>query len=334
VLAVLCKEFGPPTSLVVEEVADPEPGPLEVVIDVEAAGVSFPDTLIIENKYQIKPELPFSPGAEVAGTVSMLGSQVHGVTLGSRVMAFLPYGAFAERVAARAGRLVEIPAGVDMMTAASLLMNYGTAFHGLRDRGRLQEGETLLVLGAAGGVGLAAVELGATVGANVIAAASSDEKLELCRERGAQGLLNYSNGDVRGAVRSVTKGNGVDVIFDPVGGELSETVFREIAWGGRLLVVGFASGTIPRLPFNLPLLKGASIVGVFWGSFIEREPGQHQDNTQALLELLGSGKIRPYVSGRFSLADVPKALEQVADRRALGKLVVTTNSTDARSGRR
>ncbi len=274
--AVICKEYGPPESLVIEDLESLTPGPGQVVVGVKACGVNFPDTLIIEGKYQFKPPLPFSPGGEVAGTVQAIGEGVEGVTIGDRVIAFTGWGGFAEEVLVEAKALIPIPEPMDFATASAFVMVYGTSHYALKDRARLQPGETLLVLGAAGGVGLAAVELGKAMGAHVIAAASSDEKLAVCREHGADQCINYSSEDLKERIKTLTAGKGADVIYDPVGGPYSEAALRGIAWEGRYLVIGFAAGDIPRIPLNLTLLKGCSIVGVFWGTFTSRNPQRNQ----------------------------------------------------------
>src|SRR4051812_37284652 len=270
--AVVCKQYGPPESLVLEDLASPTPAAGEVVISVKAASVNFPDVLIIQNKYQFKPPLPFSPGSELAGVVKEVGSGVTTFRPGDRVMAFTTFGAFAEEVKAEANRLLPLPEKMDFVTGAAFVLTYGTSDHALRDRAALKAGETLLVLGAAGGVGLAAVEIGKALGARVIACASNEEKLQVCREHGADATINYGREDLRERVRALTEGRGADVIYDPVGGSFSEPAFRSIAWRGRHLVVGFAAGEIPRVPLNLALLKGAAIMGVFWGDFARREP--------------------------------------------------------------
>src|SRR5690242_17761892 len=254
--AVLCKQFGPPESLVVEELPSPKPGAGEVVVSVKAASLNFPDVLIIQNKYQFKPPLPFSPGSELAGVVKEVGADVRDVRSGDRVMAFTTYGAFAEEVKTEAARLLPLPQAMDFVTGAAFVLTYATSDHALRDRGALQVGETLLVLGAAGGVGLAAVEIGKALGARVIACASSAEKLEVCRSHGADATINYAAEDLRERVKALSDGRGVDVVYDPVGGAYSEPAFRSLGWRGRHLVVGFAAGEIPKLPLNLPLLKG------------------------------------------------------------------------------
>jgi NADPH:quinone reductase len=324
VKALLCKAYGPPESLVVEEVPSPTPGPGEAVITVRAAGVNFPDVLIIQNKYQFHPPLPFSPGSEVSGVVKAVGEGVTDVKPGDRVMAFTLYGGFAEEVKTDARRLLPQPAGMDDETAAAFVLAYGTSDHALRDRGRLQRGETLLVLGAAGGVGLAAVEIGKAVGARVIACASSAEKLAVCRRHGADETIDYAIDDLRGRIGAITGGTGVDVVFDPVGGSYTEPALRSMAWRGRLLVVGFAAGEIPRIPLNLTLLKGCAIAGVFWGEFARREPDRFADSVRQLERWFAEGRIKPYVSATFPLARAAEALTLVAARQVKGKVVVTT----------
>ena len=280
--AVLCKAFGPADTLVLEEVASPEPKKNEVLIEVHAAAVNFPDTLIIEGKYQVKPPFPFSPVGEAAGIVAAVGEKVSHLKPGDRVMALTGWGSFAEQVAAPAYNVMPIPKGIDFNSAAAFGMTYGTSMHALKQRANLKAGETLLVLGASGGVGLAAVEIGKAMGARVIAAASSAEKLEVARAAGADELINYSSEDLKERVKALTGGQGADVIYDPVGGDLFDAAVRAINWNGRLLVVGFASGRIPELPVNLALLKGASVVGVFWGSFAQRQPQDNLANFQQL----------------------------------------------------
>ncbi len=322
--AVICNSFGPPETLVVEQVADPVAGPGQVVIDVAAAGVNFPDTLIIENKYQLKPALPFSPGGEVAGVVAEVGPGVTTVAAGDRVILVSGYGGFAERVVAPAAALLPVPDGMDLTTAAGFVMAYGTSYHALHDRAQLQPGETLLVLGAAGGVGLAAVELGHDMGAMVIAAASSEAKLEVCREHGASATIDYGRDNLRDRIKELTDGRGADVIYDPVGGELAEPAVRSLAWNGRYLVVGFAAGTIPNIPLNLPLLKGASIVGVFWGAFVGRQAADNARNLADLGRLWSEGKLHPLVSRTYPLEEAAQALTDMAERKVTGKIVLVT----------
>jgi NADPH:quinone reductase len=320
--AVLCKAFGPPASLVVEEVPSPIPGPGEVVIAVKAAGVNFPDVLIVQNKYQVKPPLPFSPGSEVAGVVKAVGPGVTSWTPGDAVSAITTYGGFAEEVKTDARRLLPLAKGMDFATAAAFGLTYATSEHALRDRAALQPEETLLVLGGAGGVGLAAIEIGRIIGARVIAAASSDEKLSVCRAHGADATINYATDDLRDRIRALTDGHGADVIFDPVGGAYTEAALRSIAWRGRLLVVGFAAGDIPKIPLNLVLLKGCAIVGVYWGEFARREPHRFAAAMQDLGRWFADGRLKPHISARFPLDRTPEALGLVAARQAIGKLVV------------
>lgn len=320
--ALLCKQFGPPETLTVEEVDTPAIGPDDVLIDVHAAAVNFPDSLIIEDKYQVKPELPFSPGGELAGAIAAVGDNVTHLKVGDDVIAFTGYGAFAQQVATAANRVIPMPPGIDYVTASAFVMTYATTYHALADRAALQKGENLLVLGAAGGVGLAAVEIGKALGAHVIAAASSEEKLAVCREHGADDTINYSEEGLKDAIKTRTDGRGVDVVYDPVGGAMTEAALRGTAWRGRLLVIGFASGDIPKPPLNLALLKGCSIVGVFWGSFVQREPKENQKQLKTLFTLLGEGRLRPHVSGTYPLARGGEAITALASRQATGKLVI------------
>ncbi|MCP1619202.1 NADPH2:quinone reductase [Pseudomonas sp. SLBN-26] len=321
--AVLCKAFGPAETLVLEEVASPEPKKNEVLIDVHAAGVNFPDTLIIEGKYQFKPPFPFSPGGEAAGTVAAVGEKITHLKPGDRVMALTGWGSFAEQVAVPGYNVMPIPKGIDFNSAAAFGMTYGTSMHALKQRANLQPGETLLVLGASGGVGLAAVEIGKAMGARVIAAASSDEKLEVAKAAGADLLINYSTSSLKEKVKELTGGQGADVIYDPVGGDLFDEAIRSIAWNGRLLVVGFASGRIPELPVNLTLLKGAAVVGVFWGSFAQRQPQDNLANFQQLFAWHAEGKLKPLVSQTFPLERAAEAINALGQRKAVGKVVVT-----------
>jgi len=321
--AVLCKAYGPPESLVVEDVDSPAPGSGEVVVAMKAASVNFPDVLIIQNKYQFKPPLPFSPGSEMAGIVKATGDGVNGFEPGDRVMAFTTYGAFAEDVKTEARRLLPLPAGMDFAQAAAFGLTYATSEFALRDRGDLRAGETLLVLGAAGGVGIAAIEVGKALGARVIACASTDEKLAVCRAHGADETINYTTEDLRDRVKQLTRGNGVDVVYDPVGGPYTEPALRSLAWRGRLLVVGFAAGEIPRIPLNLTLLKGCSIVGVFWGEFTRREPDRFAESMRRLGQWFTEGTIRPHISATFPLERAADALRLMADRKVTGKVVLT-----------
>lgn len=323
--AVLCKAYGPPESLVIEEIESLKPGPGQTVVEVKACGINFPDILIIQGKYQFKPEMPFTPGGEVAGLVKAVGAQVEGVKVGDRVIAFTGWGGFAEEVLADARQLIPIPEQMDFATASAFVMAYGTSHYALKDRAKLQPGETLLVLGAAGGVGLAAVEIGKVMGAQVIAAASSEEKLAVCREHGADECINYTTEDLKERVKSLTGGKGVDVIYDPVGGSYSETALRSIAWEGRHLVIGFAAGDIPRLPSNLTLLKGCSIVGVFWGTFTARNPQRNREHLQELVKWFLSGQIRPHISATYSMEQIAEALNDMQARKITGKTVLLIN---------
>ena len=320
--AIRCIKYGPPSSLILEEMASLKPGAKEVVVSVKACGINFPDTLIIQGLYQVRPKLPFTPGSDIAGVVKEVGKGVVHLKKGDEVFGFVAYGALAEEVIVPSNACFSKPKKMGYPVAASFMMAYGTSYHALKDRSKLKEGETLLVLGAAGGVGLAAVELGKLMGARVIAAASTDEKLELCRDYGADETINYSKMDLKATIKELTGGKGVDVIYDPVGGEYSETAFRAIAWNGRFLVVGFAAGTIPKMPLNLPLLKGASIVGVFWGGFAIGNPKANMENTKALMQWYQEGKIKPHIHRIYELEDTPKALEEMMNRKVKGKLVV------------
>jgi NADPH2:quinone reductase len=321
--AVLCKSFGPPETLVIEDLPSPVPGPGQIVIAVKAASVNFPDTLIIQNKYQYKPTLPFSPGSECAGLVKKLGEGVTRVREGDRVMAVTTYGSFAEEVLTDESRALAIPGGMDFPTAAAFTLTYGTSGHALVDRGQLKAGETLLVLGASGGVGLAAIEVGKALGAKVIACASTADKLAVCRAHGADETINYAQEDLRERLKALTKGNGVDVVYDPVGGPHSEIALRSTAWRGRFLVVGFAAGEIPKIPLNLTLLKGCSIVGVFWGEFMKREPERFAELLKQLGAWFQSGKLKPYVSQTLPLERAAEALTLMSSRQVKGKLVLT-----------
>jgi NADPH:quinone reductase len=320
--AIVCKAWGLPETLVIEEQADLVPVAGEIVIDIMAAGVNFPDVLIIQNKYQFKPELPFTPGNELAGTVHAVGAGVTQYKVGDKVFAFVPQGAFALQVKVTADAVLPMAAGMDFDTAAAITLTYGTSHHAVVDRAQLKAGETMLVLGAAGGVGLAAIEIGKALGARVIAAASTTEKLAVCKEHGADVLINYTTEDLRDAIKAATHGKGPDVVYDPVGGSYTEPAFRSIAWRGRYLVIGFANGEIPKLPLNLPLLKGASLVGVFWGDYARREPAHNLAAMQELMRWLAEGKIKPHISARYALADTPQALIDMASRKVTGKIVI------------
>jgi NADPH2:quinone reductase len=322
VKAIVCKQFGPPESLVVEEVADPMPGPGEVLIEVKAAGVTFPDALVIEDKYQMKATPPFIPGGEAAGVVRAVGEGVQDPEVGERVVASLGLvGAFAELVCVPAAAARRIPKSVGFAESTGLLYSYGTGYYALVDRAQLEPGETLLVLGAGGNLGLAAVELGKALGARVIAAASSAEKLALCKDHGADETINYAKEDLKQRAKALTEGRGVDVVYDAVGGDYAEAALRAIAWKGRFLVIGFTAG-IPKIPLNLVLLKSCQIVGVFLGAMLNKEPDTRDSVVRAIDELLEAGRLKPYVSRAYPLEEGPQALRDLLERRVLGKVVV------------
>ena len=321
--AVVCKAWGPPESLVVEDRAPLEAAPGMVVVSVKAANVKFSDTLIIANKYQTKPELPFVPGGEVAGVVKAVGAGVTDWKVGDRVSAHSASGGYAEEVSVEADRLQAVPDGCDYASAAGLTSTYGTSYYALTDRGQLKAGETLLVLGASGGVGLAAVEIGKALGAKVIACASSAEKLAVCQEHGADETINYNTEDMRARVKAITKGKGLDVVYDPVGGDYSELALRDMAWGGRFLVIGFAAGPIPKISLNLALIKGCSIVGVWMGAMTKRDPAQRLTISREMWQLYADGKIKPHVWGSYPLAKAADALNAIGGRQVAGKVVLT-----------
>ncbi len=320
--AIHCKQFGPPSSLTLEEVSSPKPGKGEVVITVKACGVNFPDTLIIQGLYQLKPELPFTPGSDIAGTIKEVGEEVTHLHPGDEVFGFVMYGGYAEEVVVSAKACIKKPKAMDFTVAASLMIAYGTSYHALKNRAKLQKGETVLVLGASGGVGLAAVELAKLMGAKVIAAASSNEKLSLCRQYGADEVINYTSQDLKSTVKELTLGKGVDVIYDPVGGKYTEMALRSIAWQGRYLIVGFAAGNIPKIPMNIPLLKGCAIIGVFWGNFASISPKENLQNINELLHWYEEGKLTPHIHKIYELHQVPIALEEVMNRNVKGKIVI------------
>ena len=322
--AVLCKQFGPPESLVVEDLPSPQAGPGEAVVSVKAAGVNFPDVLVIQNKYQVKPQLPFSPGSEFAGVVKALGAGVTGVKPGDRVIGFSSYGAFAEEVKLEAAKLLPIPPGMDFTQASAFLLTYGTSYHALKNRVTIAPGETLLVLGAAGGVGVAAIEIGKILGARVIACASSDDKLAVCREHGADETINYGAEDLREGIKRATGGKGVDLIYDPVGGAYAEAALRSSSWRARYLVIGFAGGEIPKIPLNLPLLMERSIIGVYWGEWARRSPADFDASLRQLAAWFAQGKLKPHVSATYPLAQAARALRDMADRKVRGKVVLVT----------
>ena len=320
--ALLCTRLGTPDDLEVADVPDPVAGPGEVVVKIAAAALNFLDTLIIAGKSQTKPPLPFSPAAEFAGTVEALGTGVTTATIGARVTGYVGWGAARERIAVAADKLVAMPDSLDFERAAGLGIAYGTGFHALKDRAHLQSGETLAVLGASGGAGLAAVELGKAMGARVIACASSDEKLGFLREHGADAVANYANDDLKDALRRLTDGRGVDVVYDPVGGAYTEAAVRALAWQGRLLVIGFAAGEIPKLPLNLVLLKGCDVRGVFWGEWVRREPAAHRALMAELARLCAAGKISGHVHAVYPLEEAAAALKAIASRKVMGKVIL------------
>jgi NADPH2:quinone reductase len=320
--AVRVHELTGPTALRVDEVPDLAPGAGQIVIDVRAAGVNFPDILITRGQYQFKPALPFSPGGEVAGVVRAVGSGVTSLKVGDRVATTMLYGGYAEQVCVPELAAVKLPDGVSFEVGAATLLTYLTTYHALVDRAALQKGESLLVLGAAGGVGTSAVELGALLGARVIAAASSEDKLAFCREHGASEGIDYSKQDLKERLKELTKGNGVDVVYDPVGGSLAEPALRGIAWEGRFLVIGFASGEIPKIPLNLVLLKGCQIVGVFWGSFAMREPAKNRAHAEQLFAWVAAGKLRPAIDAALPFAQAAEALHRIEKRQVKGKIVL------------
>ena len=324
--AMLCEKFGPPEDLVLKEVADLTPLAGQVRIATEACGVNFPDTLIIENKYQFKPDLPFAPGGEVTGIVDAVGDGVSQDLLGQPVMCMTLSGGFAEQTLCKAEDLIARPSSMPSTVAAGFTMTYGTSMHALKQRAQLQADETLLVLGAGGGVGLAAVEIGKQMNATVIAAASSAEKLNAAKNAGADHLIDYSQQDLRSALKDIVGKKGVDVVYDPVGGDMFEAALRSTAWGGRVLVVGFASGNIPKVPVNLALLKGCSIVGVFWGAFRLNYTKEDNENFEQLFAWYAQGKLKPFTSKTYSLSEAALALNDLKNRKAIGKLIIQISS--------
>jgi len=320
--ALVCKDFAPYQQLAVEDVADPALPDGFVMLDVKAAGVNFPDILLVEGKYQMKPDLPFIPGMEAAGVVSAVGAGVTGIKTGDRVIAATMLGAFAEKVPVHASQVVPMPAAMSFDEGAALTTIYGTSWHALKDRAKLKAGESVLVLGAAGGVGIATVQLAKAAGARVIAAASSDEKLAFCRENGADETINYSTEDLKARVKELTGGKGVDVVYDPVGGDLAEAALRASGWDARYLVIGFAAGPIPKIPLNLALLNSRNILGVFWGAWAGRFPRENAGNIKEIFDMFEAGKIRPPVSASYPLAEYAKAFEDLLERRVRGKVVL------------
>jgi len=322
VRALLCREYGPIERLRVEDVPSPRPGPNEVVVEVKASSLNFPDALMVQGLYQVKPPLPFSPGMELAGIVKEVGADLRGVARGDRVVAFPGRGGFAQECLVAADRVSPLPAGMDFETGSAFMLTYCTSLHALKDSGHLQPGETLVVLGAAGGVGTSAVEVGKAMGAKVIAAASSEEKLAFCRKLGADETIDYEKADLRQRILDLTGGKGADVVYDPVGGAHTEAALRATAWHGRLLVIGFASGVIPQVKLNLALLKERSLVGVYWGDWTQHDPQGQRRNVDQLAGWFAEGKIKPALSERVSLEEAPAAMLRLLQRNVKGKVVV------------
>jgi len=320
--AILCTRPGTPDDLQFTDIPEPAAGPGEAVVKVAAAALNFFDTLIIADKYQVKPAYPFSPAAEFAGTIERLGAGVTGFAPGERVMGYMRYGAARERVAVKAAQLVTIPEGLDFDRAAGLSVIYGTTYYALKDRGHLKAGETLAVLGAAGGTGLSAVEIGKVMGARVIACASTDEKCDFARRHGADATINYTTQDLKAELKRLGGERGIDVIYDPIGGHYSEAALRALGWEGRFLVIGFAAGEIPKIPLNLALLKSCDIVGVQWGGFTEKFPEQHAENMKEIVRWVADGKLSVHVHAVYPLADTPRALKDIAARRVMGKAII------------
>jgi NADPH2:quinone reductase len=320
--ALVCKEFGPLEKLTIEDLPSPVAAAGQVVVRVKAASVNYPDALMVMGKYQVRPPLPFVPGGELAGTVISVGEGVKSLKVGQDVLSFTGRGAFAEEIALNANAAVPLESGTDLAAVATLPTTYGTVYHALLDRAHIAPGETLLVLGAGGGVGIAAVELGKILGATVIAAASSAAKLKAAAGRGADHLIDYSQEDLRARIKEITGDKGLDVVCDPVGGAYTEAALRSTGWGGRYLVIGFAAGEIPRIPLNLTLLKGNAIVGVFWGEFMKREPRKGLEEIAQLIQWVREQRIRPLITGNYTLENAREALNAVFERRAIGKLLI------------
>jgi len=322
VKAVLCESFGPIENLTIEDIPDLIPTNDEVIINVKACGLNFPDILIVQGKYQFKPEFPFSPGGEISGVVREIGEDVKNLIVGDKVMYGSVFGGFSEQVKVKAKEVFKMPPTMDFTTAASSMLTYGTSYHALVNRANLQSGETILVLGAAGGVGTAAIQIAKALGATVIAAASTDEKLQFCKDNGADFTINYITEDLKNRVKELTKGKGVDVIYDPVGDKFSEPALRSIAWKGRYLVVGFAAGDIPKIPLNLVLLKGCALVGVFWGTFFKNEPKQNAENFMTIVKWFAQGKLKARIHGEYPLEKVVEAMHAMINKEVKGKIVL------------
>lgn len=321
--AIVCDAFEGVENLKLIEMTKPTAGPGEVLIRVKAAALNFFDTLILHDKYQFTPELPFSPAGEIAGVIEAVGDGVDPDRVGEKALAYIRWGGARDYVVVNQDEAITMPSKLGFDHAAGLMITYGTTIYGLRSRARMQPGETLAVLGAAGGVGLAAVEIGKLMGARVIACASSDEKLQLCKAFGADDLLNYKEDDLKQTLKDMTYGHGVDVVYDPVGGDLSEAALRATGWYGRFLVIGFASGTIPKMPLNLVMLKGVDLLGVFWGEAVGREPADHAENMKQIMAWVASGQLKPHIDRRYSLEETPEAIKAIANREVKGKVVIT-----------
>jgi len=320
--AIVCEKHGPPSQLVLKELQPLSPGPEEVIVSVKACSINFPDTLIIQGKYQFQPDLPFTPGSDIAGVIKAVGTKVTAHKVGDKVFGIVRHGGFAEELCVKTNQVFEKLPEMDFPTAASFIYAYGTSYHALKQRAQLKAGETIVILGASGGVGMAALELAKAMGAKVIACASTTAKLDLCKQKGADSIINYEEEDLKLRIKELTGGKGADVIYDPVGGHFSEPALRATKWKGRYLVIGFAAGQIPKIPLNLALLKGCSIVGVFWGRFTKEEPDAHLQNTMELMQLYNEGKIKPHIDKIYPLEETAKALEAMMNREVRGKVVI------------
>ena len=329
--AIVCESWGPPSSLQLRDLPSPVPGPKQVRVRTRVAAVNFPDALMVAGKYQLKPAFPFSPGGEFSGEIVATGDEVKRLAIGDKVVGIAPFGAYAQEVVVDVASVIPLPADIsdqDLELAGSFVLTYGTSLHALKDRAQAQAGETLLVLGAGGGVGLAAVEIGKLLGMRVIAAASTAGKLDAARSLGADDTIDYSSEDLRERIKALTEGRGVDVVYDPVGGDFAEPALRSVGWRGRYLVVGFAAGDIPRIPANLLLLKGSSLVGVFWGEFVRREPALNAQNMELLFNWLRERKIHPLISRRYPLSQASHALDALLARQVTGKVVLLPQQVD------
>ena len=326
--ALLCEAFGPIADLKIKEVADPTPAPQQVVIDVAYSSVNFPDALMVQGLYQTKPPFPFSPGHEISGIVSAVGSEVSHLKIGDRVFCAPSYGGFAEKIAVNAQLVIPLPGDISLEIGAAITLTYGTSFHALKNIAKVKALETVLILGASGGVGAAAIELSKVLGARVIACASSQEKLDFCRQLGSDELINYDTEDLKSKIKEFTQQKGCDVVYDPVGGKYAETALRGLGWRGRYLVVGFATGEIPKIPLNLALLSERNIMGVFWGDWVRRNPQEHVENMKYITQLISSKAINPVITKTFAFEDAAKAIEHLASRSAMGKVVVRIKEVD------